>query len=74
MLAKRKKNTQVKADMTKCGHGHYGAHCGGGVYGLGFVGAAIFYIQQATGFWGGVVGVLKAIVWPAFLIHKLLGL
>lgn len=48
--------------------------CSGAVYGLGFIGAAIFYIQQATGFWNGVLGVLKALVWPAFLIHKLLGM
>jgi len=47
---------------------------GGCIYGLGFIGAVIYYIQAATGFWGGVVGVLKAIVWPAFLIHKLLGI
>jgi len=50
--------------------------CGGAeaVYGLGFIGAAIFYIQHATTFWMGVLGVLKAIVWPAFLIYKLLEL
>ncbi len=47
---------------------------GSGVYGLGFIGAAIYYIQQATGFWEGVIGILKALVWPAFLVHKLLGL
>ena len=47
---------------------------GGAVYFLGFVGAAIYYIQQATGFWQGVLGVLKAIVWPAFIVYKLLGL
>lgn len=46
---------------------------GGSIYGLGFIGAAIYYIQAATGFWSGVLGVLKAIVWPAFLVHKLLG-
>ena len=43
------------------------------VYGLGFIGAAIYYISTANGFWAGVLGLLKAIVWPAFLIHKLLG-
>ncbi len=47
--------------------------CGGGFYFLGFIGAAIYYIQNATGFWDGVLGILKAIVWPAFLIYKLLG-
>jgi hypothetical protein len=44
-------------------------HCGGAVYGLGFVGAAIYYISQATGFWMGVLGFLKAIVWPVFLVY-----
>ncbi len=44
----------------------------GGVYGLGFVGAAIYFIGQATTFWMGVLGVLKAIVWPAMLVYELL--
>jgi len=43
--------------------------CGGGVYCLGFIGAAIYYISTATGFWVGVLGVLKAIVWPAFVVY-----
>jgi hypothetical protein len=46
----------------------------GAVYGLGLIGAAVFYIQAATTFWGGVLGILKAIVWPAFLVYKLLGM
>ena len=44
----------------------------GAVYGLGFVGAAIYYISTATGFWMGVLGFLKAIVWPAFLVYEVL--
>jgi len=43
-----------------------------GVYGLAFVGALIFYIQQASSFWLGVLGILKAIVWPAILVYELL--
>ena len=46
----------------------------GVMYGLGFIGALVFYVQQATGFWSGVLGVLKALVWPAFLVYKLLGM
>jgi hypothetical protein len=48
--------------------------CGTGsaVYFFGFVGAAIYYISNATGFWSGVLGVLKALVWPAFLVFELL--
>jgi hypothetical protein len=40
------------------------------VYGLGFIGAVIYYITTATSFLGGVIGVLKAIVWPAFLVYE----
>jgi len=46
----------------------------GAVYGLGFIGAAIFFIQHAPTFWAGVLGFLKALVWPAMLIYKLLSL
>lgn len=48
-----------------------GAPCGA-VYGLGFIGSAIYFIQYADTFWIGVLGILKALVWPAFLIYKLL--
>jgi hypothetical protein len=43
-----------------------------GLYFMGFIGAAIYYISTATDFWVGVVGVLKAIVWPAFLVYETL--
>ncbi len=48
--------------------------CGmmGGVYGMAFIGAAIYFIQHAETFWMGVLGFLKALVWPALLIYKLL--
>jgi hypothetical protein len=42
------------------------------VYGLGFIGALVYYIQHATSFWGGVLGILYAMVWPAMLVYKLL--
>jgi hypothetical protein len=42
---------------------------GGAIYGLGFIGAAVYYISTASGFWMGVLGFLKAIVWPAFLVY-----
>jgi hypothetical protein len=43
---------------------------GGAVYGLGFIGAAIYFISTATGFWIGVLGFLKAIVWPVFMVYE----
>ena len=47
---------------------HYRSRSGDAVYGLGFIGAAIFFIGQATTFWVGVLGFLKALVWPVFLV------
>ena len=47
-------------------------NCSSGIYFLGFIGALIYYIQTATSFWIGVLGVLKALVWPAFLVYELL--
>lgn len=44
----------------------------GAVYGLGMIGALVYYITTATGFWMGVSGVLKAIVWPAFVVYDLM--
>jgi hypothetical protein len=44
----------------------------GAVYGLGFLGAAIYYVSHSTSFWMGVLGILKALVWPAFLVYELL--
>ncbi len=40
------------------------------IYGLGFIGAAIYFIAHATSFWIGVIGILKAIIWPAILAYE----
>ncbi len=42
------------------------------VYGLGLIGAAIYFISHATGFWMGVLGFLKAIIWPVLLVYELM--
>jgi hypothetical protein len=55
-----------------CGHSCMCGHAGNGLYGLGFIGALVYYISTANGFWIGVLGVLKALVWPAFLVYNLL--
>lgn len=56
-----------------CKPKHSGQNASGNaVYGLGFIGAAIYFISQASSFWIGVLGFLKAIVWPAFLVYEAL--
>lgn len=47
---------------------HYGTT--GSIYCIGGIGAAIHFIGASTGFWGGVVGFLKALVWPAYLVYE----
>ncbi|MFP4112039.1 MAG: hypothetical protein ACLFPQ_00230 [Candidatus Woesearchaeota archaeon] len=50
-----------------------GDFCKGGfLYFMGFLGAAIYYISTADSFWIGVLGFLKAIIWPLFLVLEAL--
>ena len=49
-------------------------NAGNAVYGLGLIGAAVYFIQHSPTFWMGVVGLLKAIIWPALVIYKVLGM
>jgi len=46
----------------------------GGMYGMAFLGGLVYYIQHAATFLAGVLGVLKAIFWPAVLMYKVLEL
>lgn len=44
--------------------------------GVGFVlcvayfGAAVYFVQQSSGFWGFIWALIKAIVWPAILVYQ----
>lgn len=42
------------------------------IYGLGMIGAMVFYIQNSTGLVGFFVAFFKGLVWPAFLVYDLL--
>lgn len=46
----------------------------GGVYFLTIIGAAVYFVQHSVGFWGFILAILKGIVWPAFVVHSVLGL
>jgi len=43
------------------------------VWVMGFVGSLVYFIKFADSFGAGVLGVLKAFVWPAIVVYKLLG-
>jgi hypothetical protein len=63
---------EVEYQQKRCKDVHYKSSAGDAVYGLGIIGAAIFYIGQATTFWMGVLGLLKAFIWPVFLVLEAL--
>jgi hypothetical protein len=44
----------------------------GGIYGMAFIGAAVYYIGHAASFWLGVLGFFKALFWPAMIMYKVL--
>jgi hypothetical protein len=49
---------------------------GGGVdavYGIGMIGAWVYYFRRATTTQERVEAFFKGLVWPAFLVHDLLG-
>ncbi len=44
----------------------------GAVYGLGVIGACIFYMSRGTTTQEKAMGFLKALVWPVFLVKQAL--
>lgn len=45
----------------------------GTIYGLAFVGSLFYFLQHATTFWSVIIGILKSLAWPGFLVYHLLG-
>ena len=45
----------------------------GFVFLLAYVGAAIYFVSDSNGtFWGVILGLLQAIVWPAYVVYHVL--
>jgi hypothetical protein len=59
--------------MSSNANANAGAGAGGAVYGLGFIGALVYYWQTSDGFWDHIVGIGQALVWPAFFVYDVLG-
>lgn len=43
---------------------------GGAVYGLGLLGALVYFLENAVGLEAIIVGIVKAIFWPAFFVYQ----
>ncbi len=46
----------------------------GFVYLLTVIGAAVYFVGVANGFWSVVLALLKSLVWPAFVVYRALEL
>jgi hypothetical protein len=44
---------------------------GGGIYGLGFLGALFFFIRNADSVGAFLLGLMHALFWPAVLVYEL---
>ena len=60
--------------MAMANNGKSGGAAGaGGIWFLGFIGAVVYYIHTHSGtFWLVLLAIMKATVWPAFLVYHLL--
>jgi len=47
-----------------------GAAGGGAIYGLGILGAFVYYWQQSDSFWEYVLTFFQALLWPAFMVYE----
>lgn len=46
----------------------------GAIYGMGFLGALVYFLQHATNFLELILGLFKAIFWPGVVMYKVLEL
>ncbi len=46
----------------------------GHIYGLGVIGALFYFLPHLTNFQDAIVGIIKALAWPALLVFKALEL
>lgn len=52
-----------------CGQGSGGC---GAVYGIGFLGALVYFVTTAPDFWGILIGIVKSIFWPGVVVYGVL--
>lgn len=53
-------------------HKKYTSEAGGAAYGLGFFGALFYYLSTATSFVTVLLGIVKSLFWPGFLVYEML--
>jgi hypothetical protein len=64
-------NCDGKVTVSKY-HNHNGNGGGNAIYCLGVIGALFYFLQNVSGLQAILMGIGKAIFWPAILMFKLL--
>jgi hypothetical protein len=64
----------TKTVINKCCHHHGGSSQQCAIYGLGVIGSLFYFLHGVVGFGPILMGIGKAIFWPAFVVFKVLGL
>lgn len=71
-----KTKTEANQSCTEqiiCKNHHHSCGNSSAIYGLGAIGAMFYFLQHASGLTAILIGIGKAVFWPALLMFKLLG-
>lgn len=71
-MKKEEKLMDCKEKFFSKKHHNYNHGSSNVIYGLGIIGALFYFLQNADTFVSAIVGIVKAIFWPAILMFKLL--
>ena len=44
----------------------------GAIYGIGMLGALVYFLQHATSVLDGIIGIFMAVFWPGVVVYKVL--
>jgi len=44
----------------------------GFVFFVAWIGAVVYFVNESAGFWGFILAILKACVWPAYVVYHAL--
>lgn len=44
----------------------------GFVFFMAYIGAAVYFVQQSSGFWGFIWALIKAMAWPGIVLYNVL--
>ncbi len=71
-MTKEQNTSECCGGNKKHTYHHYNHGSSDAIYGLGIIGSLFYFLQGATTFTAVIIGIGKAIFWPAFLIFRVL--